>query len=336
MTTPVKARETNNYGAPNTPIASVKRPRQKPSSSTSTTPPTSNTSAPLSSPMHPATSRRLDADDTKENSEERTLAQKIFSPVLNFLGTEEDEDTSEPYQTPANEKMNPPVQQAVQHEEEEEEEELEEFNPYLFIKQLPRYESVRIEGKICLPPKTSPHRTTLVLDLDETLVHCTVDPVPNADMIFPVTFGGIEYSVHVRLRPGVLQFLDAVKDDFEVVVFTASQKVYADCLLDRLDPEGKFIEHRLFRDSCLPVEGNYLKDLTVLNRPLESMVLVDNSPHAFGYQPNNGIPIESWFDDPEDKELWKLERFLRRIKDVEDVRNIVREEFQTFRLIENA
>ena len=42
--------------------------------------------------------------------------------------------------------MNPPVQQAVQYEDEEEE--LEEFNPYLFIKQLPKYESVRIDGKV--------------------------------------------------------------------------------------------------------------------------------------------------------------------------------------------
>jgi len=127
-----------------------------------------------------------------------------------------------------------------------------------------------------------------------------------------------------------------VKDKFEVVVFTASQKVYADSLLDRLDPEGTRIEHRLFRDSCLPVEGNYLKDLTVLNRSLTSCVLVDNSPHAFGYQTDNGIPIESWFDDPSDKELWKLERFLRKIRTVDDVRPIVREEFQTHKLIENA
>jgi len=282
--------------------------------------------------MHSATAvRRLDSDDTKEN-ETTSLAQKIFSPVLNFLGSDSDEEI--PEETPPTEKMNPPVQQAVQYEDEEEE--LEEFNPYLFIKQLPKYESVRIDGKICLPPKTSPHKTTLVLDLDETLVHCTVEPVPNADMIFPVIFGGISYQVHVRLRPGVHEFLDAVKDKFEVVVFTASQKVYADSLLDRLDPEGTRIEHRLFRDSCLPVEGNYLKDLTVLNRSLTSCVLVDNSPHAFGYQTDNGIPIESWFDDPSDKELWKLERFLRKIRTVDDVRPIVREEFQTHKLIENA
>lgn len=116
------------------------------------------------------------------------------------------------------------------------------------------------------------------------------------------------------------------------------------CLFVRSDPcmyliistEGKYIRHRMFRDSCLPVEGNYLKDLTILGRDLSKAVLVDNSPHAFGYQVDNGIPIESWFDDPKDKELLKLEKFLRTLHGVEDVRDVVRKTFQTHLLVKNA
>ena len=100
--------------------------------------------------------------------------------------------------------------------------------------------------------------------------------------------------------------------------------------------EGKYIRHRMFRDSCLPVEGNYLKDLTILGRDLSKAVLVDNSPHAFGYQVDNGIPIESWFDDPKDKELLKLEKFLRTLHGAEDVRDVVRKTFQTHLLVRNA
>lgn len=221
----------------------------------------------------------------------------------------------------------------------------DEFNPYLFIKCLPPYLHAIPPGwtsrpkalpplDITVPPSIPP--ICLVLDLDETLVHCTVEPVSDADMIFPVEFNGTEYQVHVRCRPFLREFLEAVSRKFEVVIFTASQQVYADKLLDKIDPEGKFIRHRMFRDSCLPVEGNFLKDLTILGRDLSKAVLVDNSPHAFGYQVDNGIPIESWFDDPTDKELLKLEIFLRTLHGVDDVRDVVRKTFQTHQLVLNA
>ena len=100
--------------------------------------------------------------------------------------------------------------------------------------------------------------------------------------------------------------------------------------------EGKFIQHRMFRESCLAVEGNFLKDLNVLGRDLSKCVLVDNSPHAFGYQVDNGIPIESWFDDPNDTELLKLERFLRTLHGVKDTRTVIRKTFKTYQLIQEA
>ena len=120
----------------------------------------------------------------------------------------------------------------------------EEFNPFLFIKSLPPYPYAIPPGwtsrpKALPPPSPDAPPLCLVLDLDETLVHCTVDPIPNADMVFPVPFNGVEYKVHVRCRPYLQTFLERVGEVFEVVVFTASQQVYADMLLDRIDP-GEF------------------------------------------------------------------------------------------------
>ena len=171
----------------------------------------------------------------------------------------------------------------------------EEFDPYLFIKTLPPLSREMLEVPNVLPPKAPGAPThTLVLDLDETLVHCATDVMADANVVFPVEFNGTVrfclvpcakvvisiyrrrchlsipfpplsqharthththtqvYQVYVRFRPFLREFLEAVAGDFEVVVFTASQKVYAAQMLDILDPEGRLIDHRLYRASLLP------------------------------------------------------------------------------------
>jgi CTD small phosphatase-like protein 2 len=177
---------------------------------------------------------------------------------------------------------------------------------------------------------------SLALDLDETLVHCSIDPVPDADLCFPVDFNGVTYQVYVRKRQFLDKFLRYAAARFEVTVFTASQRVYAERLLDIIDPRHELIDYRLYRDACLNVDGNFLKDLNVMGRDLTKTVLVDNSPHAFGYQVENGIPIESWFDDPRDTELLKLRAFLDTIIDADDVRPHVRAKFRVHDLIAEA
>jgi len=120
------------------------------------------------------------------------------------------------------------------------------FSPstrFFFIRSLPPLTEEMLARSCSLPPKSPDHpRQTLVLDLDETLVHCTTLPIQNPDLIFPVDFNGDHFDVYVLKRPYLEEFLDEVSRLFEIVIFTASQQVYADTLLNLIDPSRRWIQ----------------------------------------------------------------------------------------------
>lgn len=145
-----------------------------------------------------------------------------------------------------------------------------------------------------LPPQENPDRFTLVLDLDETLVHYYEQ---NGEGFY-------------RVRPGCLKFLKEMSELYEVVIFTAAMQDYADWVLDSLDTE-KCISHRLYRQHASPCNMVYVKDLSKLGRPLNKTLIIDNVAENFSQQPDNGIFIKSWFDDMSDTALPELAPLLK-------------------------
>ncbi|KAM7530526.1 hypothetical protein LguiB_033936 [Lonicera macranthoides] len=205
----------------------------------------------------------------------------------------------------------------------------ESFDPHMFIRNLPDLSEVapNLRPTVFSKEAWQMKSITLVLDLDETLVHSSLEHCNDADFTFPVFVNMKEHTVYVKKRPHLRTFLERVAEMFEIVVFTASQSIYAKQLLDILDPDGKLISHRAYRESCIFSEGIYTKDLTVLGVDLAKVAIIDNSPQVFRLQVNNGIPIKSWFDDPSDTALMSLLPFLETLAHAEDVRPIIAKRF---------
>lgn len=159
-----------------------------------------------------------------------------------------------------------------------------------------------------LPEPRPGTQLTLVLDLDETLMHCQKKGIPDEqpDMCLHFTDSGT--TGYVRFRPYAVEMLEAIANWglCEVIVFTASTQAYADAVLNVLDQTGQLVQHRLYRQHCVQAHGGYFKDLRALGRPMGRTVLVDNSPVSLAMNPSNGIPIKSWLADPSDTQLRSL------------------------------
>ena len=216
-------------------------------------------------------------------------------------------------------------------------------------------------------PNLSSNKKILLLDLDETLIHADFDEkyvnekydaiikfkacsaekekndihVDNENDSTCSVSGEEEeemiHSVGIFVRNGVHEFLEEVNKYFDVGIFTASVKEYADAVISFLDPENKLIKYKLYRNNCINFNDSFMiKDLRIFkNVDLRKIILIDNSMYSFALQINNGILINSFFNDKNDTELNNaLEYLISYIASAEDVRE-VNEEFFNFNQILN-
>jgi Dullard-like phosphatase family protein len=171
-----------------------------------------------------------------------------------------------------------------------------------------------------IKPKKKRH--TLVLDLDETLVHTTDAIIPVYDCRVDIHTRSSSRCFYILKRPHLDAFLFALSPYYHIVIFTASIRRYADAVIDLIDPH-QLIERRLFRPSCTRNEAHFVKDLDNVSRDRRRLVLIDNSPMAYSMNEENAIPIDTWYDDPTDTQLRDLIPFLLALRCLDDVRSVL-------------
>ena len=125
-------------------------------------------------------------------------------------------------------------------------------------------------------------------------------------------------------RPGIEEFLEKMYKLYEIVIYTASLAIYADPLLDEIDPSN-YASYRLFREHCTFYNNAFVKDLSVIGRNMKDVIIADNSPASYLFQPENAIPILTWIDDLNDNKLYELVPVLELLSHFPDVREAIKE-----------
>ncbi|CAG8123035.1 unnamed protein product [Penicillium olsonii] len=197
----------------------------------------------------------------------------------------------------------------------------------------------RVPSYTAAPRNARTPQKTLVLDLDETLIHSLAKggrmssghmvevklSMPTTTALSPggpQTTLGPQHPIlyYVHKRPHCDEFLRKISKWYKLVIFTASVQEYADPVIDWLEQERKYFAGRLYRQHCTFRNGAYIKDLSSVEPDLSKVMILDNSPMSYIFHEDNAIPIEGWINDPTDNGLIHLIPMFEALQYVTDVR----------------
>ena len=162
-----------------------------------------------------------------------------------------------------------------------------------------------------LPPMdTDKYKYTLVLDLDETLVHYIEEKDRH----------------YVQVRPFAEYFISEMGKYFELVIFTSAEEEYANIVLEEID-KYKVITHKLYRRHVEYNDGLCLKDLDKIGRDIKRVCIIDNDKNNFKLHAENGIEIKEFLGEQDDNELDLLGDLLMSIieSNADDIRPIIKD-----------
>ena len=169
------------------------------------------------------------------------------------------------------------------------------FNNSLVNNKLNNIEQIAMkiieENKYLPEMNKNKYMYSLILDLDETLVHYIEE----------------ENRAYVKVRYGVENFLNDLSKIFEIIIFTENTKDYADIILDNIDPKHTLISYRLYREHIM---NNNIKNIIKIGRDLDKTIIIDNDEECFAMQKENGLKIKTFNGEEDDRELIYLKNDL--------------------------
>ena len=166
-------------------------------------------------------------------------------------------------------------------------------------------------------------RKLLVLDLDETLVHATEEPLDRASDF-------IVHSYHVYARPHLNDFLEFAFSEFDVGVWTSAGAQYANgivaAVFTKAAPLFVFSSRRctLRRDfstgEYLPVKR--LAKLKSRGYKLDHIIAIDDTPEKHTDNYGNLVHIPEYKGEADDAELPLLCEYLKGLASEPNIRAI--------------
>ncbi len=184
------------------------------------------------------------------------------------------------------------------------------FHEYIFRKEKDsnsnNYKINQIRPPFILSKRKK--KFTLILSLEETLIHLQE----------------INYNqCSLKIRPYLFDFLESVKPYYELILFTSKTQYYTNPIMNIIQRNVNYFDFVFYREHCILIGNDYIKDLTRIGRSLDSTIIVDNLPQSFKLQKENGIFIKSfWAQDPNDRALYDLISILVNIAlEANDVRD---------------
>lgn len=159
------------------------------------------------------------------------------------------------------------------------------------------------------PARDKTKLKTILIDLDETLVHA--EPIKPGE-VYDHTFDLTRGPIGLRIRPYLSYFLEELNKKFELVLYTASGEIYANKIRQIIDPHSVHFSAALHRKNCVYFKTAHLKSIdAITNRNRADMLIIDNALYAFPFDHAHKLLIRPFFNDKEDCELLKMLIFIR-------------------------